>query len=369
MATGLPDEIHDELEQKIYEAAVIPDLWPEVLVRLGEISNSAGGGIAVINERGVHLTASPNMLEVVRKIEAEGYMDRSGRARGVVAKGLVGVPRFLNEFDYYEPGQENIDPIVTEVFRPAGFGWAAGWLQQLPHGDLAVFNVEQYADRGPIQGEDLARLDSLYSPLARAVMLSGRSDFQRVRTAIETLTAVGLPAAALTPTGRVVIANPSFAAATHVWTTRGGDRIGLDDRVADTMLHDALAAVELARGPRSIPVRAVAGGPVTSVVQIVPIRRSANDIFGSTVAIAILSEPKAEGVGATLIQSLFDLTPAEISVARGIAAGQTVAQIAQTSGRSASTVRNQLKSAMAKTGSSRQVELALLMRQLGGGAP
>lgn len=65
-----------------------------------------------------------------------------------------------------------------------------------------------------------------------------------------------------------------------------------------------------------------------------------------------------------LVQTLFDLTPAEIAVAQAIANGLSTSQISATTGRSITTIRNQLKSAMLKTGSSRQTELALLMRQM-----
>ena len=60
---------------------------------------------------------------------AGDYMPRSGRAKGVISKGLVGVPRFLNEFDFYDSmdDAEN-DPVVTEVFRPDGMGYAAGFM-------------------------------------------------------------------------------------------------------------------------------------------------------------------------------------------------------------------------------------------------
>ncbi len=371
MRAGLSEEQYSDLEQGAYEAAIVPELWPRYLERLGEISHSAGGALLSINERGVHITAAPHLQSTADRVVNEGWMTRSGRAQGVISRGLVGVPRFLNEDDYFAPGEAETDPLVNEVFRPVGYGWAAGWLLQLPHGDIALMNIEQYYERGPIRGDDLARLDSLYPHMARAALLAARTDFQRVRTAIETLSAVGLPAAALTPTGRVVLANDGFTAATHIWTTRAGERLALHDRVADRMLTDSLLALKLAEAPRSIPVRLVPEQPVTAVIQIVPIRRTAHDIFGNTVAIAILSEPAAgaTGGGASLVQSLFDLTPAEIAVARGIAAGQTVAQIARAHGRSMLTIRNQLKSAMAKTGTTRQLELALLIRQLGGSAP
>lgn len=365
MAGGLSDEDYAVIEAAAYEAAVVPELWPNVLATLGTVSNSAGGALLCVNERGPHLVQAPVLDRAAKRFLTEGWIARNGRAGSVMAKGMVGLPRFLNEDDYFANLDEaEQDPMVRDLFRAEGFGWAAGFLVQLPHGDLVVMNVEQYYERGPIRGDDLARLDSLYPHLARAAMLSGRADFERVRTAIETLTALGLPAAALTPSGRVVLANDDFNAAGHVWATRGGDRLGLHDRTADAMLSDTLEALKLARSPRSVPIRTEPGGPITSVIQVVPIRRQAHDIFGSAVAIVVLSEPKAGMAGATMVQSLFDLTPAEIGVVQAIVAGQTIAEIARATKRSVETIRNQLKTAMAKTGCTRQVELVLLVRQL-----
>lgn len=293
-------------------------------------------------------------------------MSRSGRANGVISRGLVGVPRFLNEYDFYtDPADADNDPIVTEVFRKEGLGWAAGWILQLPHGDTIIMNVEQRFERGPIVGEALARLNSLYSIFARAAMLSARADFMRARTAVDTLAAIGIAAAAVTPKGRVVLANTAFDAASHVWTTRGGDLLALHDSTADSLLAESLSALASARTPRSIPVRESPGGLVTAVIQVVPVRRAAHDIFGSTEAIVLLSETKQHAADPSLIHVLFDLTPAELAVAQAIAAGQTVAQIAEATRRSTATIRNQLNAALSKTGSSRQTELAILMRQLG----
>lgn len=370
MAGGLSEEEYADIEQAAYEAAIVPEMWPTLLAKLGTISNSAGGALLCLNERGAHLVSAPALDRVAQRFLAEGWMERNGRFGSVVAKGLVGLPRFVNEDDYFDgPDNADNDVMVRELFRAEGFGWAAGFLAQLPHGDMIVLNMEQYYERGPIRGDDLARLDSLYPHLARAALFSGRADFERVRTAVETLTSMGMPAAALTPTGRVVLANDDFAAATHVWTTRGGDRLALHDHVADGMLSAALTGLKLARSPRSIPVRAETGGAITAVIQVVPIRRAAHDVFGSTVAIAVLSEARSGAAGASMVQSLFDLTPAELGVVQAIVAGQTVGTIARQTRRSVETVRSQLKSAMAKTGCSRQVDLVLLVRQLTDHAP
>ncbi|UJW87539.1 helix-turn-helix transcriptional regulator [Devosia sp. SL43] len=348
------------LQDLVYEAAIIPERWPDALQAVTDFSETAGIGLLSMNERGIRIVASPVLHDIGHRVVNEGWMNKSGRANGVISKGLVGLPRFVNEDDYFDEGDLEKDPIVTELFRPAGFGWAAGFLLQLPHQDTILFNVEQYQERGPIRGESLRRLDALYAPLARAATLAARSSLDRVRTSIETLTAIGLPAAALAPTGRVVLANHLFDAAGHIWTTRLGDRIGLRDAVADRQLTQALTG----DGVLSIPIRQSLGGDVIGVIQTVPIRREANDIFGRASCIVILSEMKGGEADASLVQSLFDLTPAELAVARGIAAGQTVSGIAAANGRSVHTVRGQLKSIMSKTGSTRQAELVLLMHQL-----
>jgi len=277
----------------------------------------------------------------------------------VIARGLVGLPRFINEDDYFEPGQEHADPLIQELLRPAGFGYAAGFLLQLPHGDLVTLNMEQYWERGPIRGDDLARLDSLYPHLARSAMLAGRLDLQRVQTAVDTLAAVGLPAVALSPRGTVVHANDGLAATSPIWTTRHGERIGLHDRIADAQLSETLEHIGTVAGQRSLPIRS--GGVIVSVLHVLPIRRSAHDLFGRAAAIAALTEPRFGSASGPLIQAVFDLTPAELAVAEGVTRGRSVAELAEMSGRSVHTVRNQLKSAMAKTGSRRQTDLVLLM--------
>lgn len=357
----MPDELYAELEQKIYEAAVVPELWPEVIRQLAEISHSAGGILMSGNERGVHWIGTEDMRAPVTRFFEEGWNERNSRAGGVISRGLVGLPRFVNEDDYFTPGQEQTDPMIQEVLKPAGLGYAAGFLLKLPHGDLVTLNIEQYWERGPIRGDDLARLDSLYPHLARSAMLAGRLDLQRLRSAIDMLAAIGLPAAALSPRGTVIYANEGFDAGSAVWTTRHGDRIALRDKVADAQLSEALRQIDGTVGHRSFPVRAVAEGNVTSVLHVVPVRRTAHDIFGSAVAIAVLTEPKASELTGPLIQALFDLTPAEVTIAEGVAQGRSVAEMAARSGRSEYTVRNHLKSVMAKTGSRRQLDLALLM--------
>jgi DNA-binding CsgD family transcriptional regulator len=62
-----------------------------------------------------------------------------------------------------------------------------------------------------------------------------------------------------------------------------------------------------------------------------------------------------------LVQSLFDLTPAEARVARSLTIGATVEEIAATAGVSSNTVRTQVRGVLGKTGCRRQSEVVALL--------
>jgi DNA-binding CsgD family transcriptional regulator len=65
-----------------------------------------------------------------------------------------------------------------------------------------------------------------------------------------------------------------------------------------------------------------------------------------------------------LIQSLFDLTPAEARVARGLATGESVGEIASAGGTSVSTVRTQVRGVLEKTACRRQADMIALLSGL-----
>ncbi len=65
-----------------------------------------------------------------------------------------------------------------------------------------------------------------------------------------------------------------------------------------------------------------------------------------------------------VVAACYDLTPAEAKVAVAVAQGQSAAHIAERHRVSIHTVRTQLKSAMGKTGTSRQTELVSLLASM-----
>jgi DNA-binding CsgD family transcriptional regulator len=137
-------------------------------------------------------------------------------------------------------------------------------------------------------------------------------------------------------------------------------RIGLVDRRADALLgHSLLQLQSHSFGGQvsSIPIAATPE-QAACIIHVVPVRGAANDAFAAASCVLVITAVAHPEIASTqVVQGLFDLTPAEARVARGIAAGKTVDDLAYETGLAVGTVRQQLKSVFNKTGVSRQAEL------------
>jgi DNA-binding CsgD family transcriptional regulator len=246
---------------------------------------------------------------------------------------------------------------------PEGLGWSASTSVNVPDHDLLVLSIERAWQNGPIPREAVDSLDRLRPHLARSALISARLAFERAGTAVDALARLGFAAASISKTGRVLLANAQFEAEDGGWTLRGGDRIAVEDDRAEALLADALARLGTSSGVRSIPLR-VSKAKVDAVMHVVPIRGAAHDLFASTSAIVVITRSSGASGGPALMQSLFDLTPTEAAIARRLSQGETADQIAQATQKSILTIRTQLKSVLAKTGTRRQSELVHLLTRL-----
>jgi DNA-binding CsgD family transcriptional regulator len=190
-------------------------------------------------------------------------------------------------------------------------------------------------------------------------LVAGRPGLEWAHVAAEVLGLIGLPAAVVTYSHRLVVANKLLELLIPQVVQDRQSRIGLADRRADAMLVQSLLELQNHAGEqvRSIPMAATPERPA-SIVHIVPVRGASNDPFLAASCVLVITTVARMGVASTqAIQSLFDLTPAEARVAHGIALGKTVDELAHETGLAGATVRNQLKSVFSKTGVCRQADL------------
>jgi DNA-binding NarL/FixJ family response regulator len=86
------------------------------------------------------------------------------------------------------------------------------------------------------------------------------------------------------------------------------------------------------------------------------------DIFGHAYSLLIATPVAArKAPPVELLRSLFDLTPSEARVARGLAVGDSIDDIAANGDVSRNTVRTQLQQILGKMGCTRQAEVTALL--------
>lgn len=360
-------QFDEGLTDEIYEAALVPEKWTTVLGQIGRLAGSVGGLLFAANGQYSASIASPVMQEIWEDFIRDGLADVNPRPRRAIARNY---PGFVGDHELFTSEEMDRDP-AYQYLRNKGYGWCGGTVVEVPTGDLAIFTWERkYAD-GPFNAETLAALDPLRPHLARAAILSGRLGLEKARLATETLGLIGLPCAVLSRSYRVLASNALFGSLVPDVIQDRQARITLADRRADRLFAVSIEQLGVQTGspPRSIPVAASEQRPA-SIVHVVPVRGAAHDIFALASAIIVVTTvEQASLVAPEVIQGLFDLTPAEARIARSVASGETIEQVALRAGVSAGTVKQQLKSVFAKTGVTRQAELVGLLaggaRQLG----
>jgi DNA-binding CsgD family transcriptional regulator len=291
-------------------------------------------------------------------------MQRNPRPQRLATAKYAG---FVSDLDHFTPEELDREPVYAEFLRKVGLGWGAGTMFPMPSGDLLIFSFERAYARGPIEREALSLLDGLRPHLGRAGLLAWRLGLRRAQAMTEALEAVGLPAAVLRADGRLFAASASFERLIPEVLQDRRERLTVLDGAADALLAQALRRLDLGPGGdhvQSIPIRARTAHP-SMVLHVLPVRRAAHDIFLQAETIVVITPvDRASVPTAEVLEGLFDLTPAEARIARGIGEAKSVEELAAALGVARETVRGQLKRVLSKTGLSRQAELANLLSGL-----
>ncbi len=351
-----------DLIDLIYEAAVIPQGWPRILEILTKKGDAAFASL-LVEKNGdlswVGTSAANELIGAYVKLGQPHFNTRIER------RARLPNPGFCTDLDMFTNEEMDHDPFYRDFMRPRGYGWVAGTCVRPPSGETLILAIERSYSRGPFEMELIHRLDAFGPHLSRAALLSSRLGLERARAMADALAVIGLPAAVLRGRGRLYAANLLLERMIPDIFQDGRARLKLSNSAADALYATAVENLTAADTnesiTRSIPIPANNGTPAM-IVHLLPVRRAAQDVFSHGSGLLVVTPVDRGAVpNAEVLSGLFDLTPAEARVAREIASGQTINTIAQTRMISRETVRNQLKGVLAKTGLSRQSDLAALL--------
>jgi DNA-binding CsgD family transcriptional regulator len=351
----------DSFIDRIYEAAIVPEMWPELLEAISARSRAVGGVLFTANSQYQGWTASPAFAPLFRDFLEKGWGERNQRRERGLQRDLRG---FFTDHDIFTQAEIDTDPSY-DYLRSMGCGLCAALAAPVPSGDVIAFSWERSHKVGPYDPETLDSFNRLAAHLQRAALIAGRLGLEKARAAAETMRAIGLPAAVLSHSNKLLVANDLFTPLIPGVLQDRQVRVAFTDpradaqfqQIVDRLLFGDLVADQV----QSLPIAAHEDRP-PMVAHVVPIRRRAGDVFSAASCMLVITALSAgASPQAALIQALFDLTPAEARVAQAIAGGAQPAEIAKQQGVRIETVRTQMKGVFAKTGTARQAELALLL--------
>ncbi len=343
-----------EIIDGIYEAAVLPELWPSVIEQIAVAADSFGGSLFTVGATHSTAAASQNCIEHLDALLKGNWSSINIRAQRLVAAAENG---FVSDEDLASPEEIANHPIYRDFLRPRGLGWVVGTHIVGADEDIAIFSIDRLYTQGPFDRNTVAFLDGLRPHISRSVLLSRKFQELNAEGTLQGLQSVGIPAAALDARGRVRLMNQPFSRLHSQITAGPFDLVRITDEVANALLKKSLNDLASHYGPAmSIGVKGT-DGEAPFVLHFTPLRGRGRDVFSSVAFILSVVPLTQPGLPfRTLVQRLYDFTPAEARIAESLIAGHSVKQIAERFGIVIETVRSHTKNILAKTGVSRQME-------------
>lgn len=346
---------------RIYEAAAFPERWPGVLHAIGGMFGARGGNLIRSSATGLVMFSSPDLAEITREFDRQGWNAQNSRVERLLAR--CGHPGFLADSHIHTDEEIATLPMYTEFLAPRGAAAGAATVVQGAANDGLMVAIEMFPSHEASRRAVL-ELDLLRPHIARSAVMGGLIQESRAATLIEAFDTVGLAIALLQSDGKVVAVSHAFAEEASELVSDTPSRLRMVDEESDRRFAAALH--NLAHGGAGASVALRDRDKIGSaVLHVIGARRDARDLFSRVTVFAVLSRPgNTQLPAADIVATLFDLTPAEARIARGIAEGLTPAELAERLGVSSETVRVQLKRVFSKTSTRRQSELALLLAGL-----
>jgi DNA-binding CsgD family transcriptional regulator len=351
------------LLDRIYEAAFVPDQWSDALQHVATAHGCATGAIGAWNDSGAPIGQRATAL-LAPLVDATMRSNDNVSALRFNALHSVKEPRFTRVESLLSEHELAIDPIQLGL-RSIGLESQAATAIAMPSGDLVCISFERFTKDGAFDKPLLDALNTLRPHLARAGMMAARLGLERAQATTKAMNTLGLPAAVMSLSGRVLATNAWFEdlSTTFLPSSRGG--LAISDVDANRLFQEMVSASASQVEPavRSIPI-AKKDSNDALVIHLLPLRRAAHEIFsgGDLLIIATAARTNSQIPTPAILMGLFDLTPAEVKLATALAAGRSLHEAAVEANVTRSTSRTYLDRIFKKTGTHQQSQLVALLK-------
>ncbi len=364
-----PDRFQNSLS-RVYEAAARPELWPSALDELAAVATGYGALMLHHRPEGATLhAASEGMDSYLQAFFAGGWHRHNPREMRARALAL-GVDEIMTDESLSDPGNPRFERWQTdfldrfELKHFLSFS-LLGVFEQAPF----MLTIERPRKSCPFDADECETIKAALPHFRRAAHLTIAVGEAAQSGMVDAFSALNKAAVLLDDLGQVVRLNAPAEALLGDGLGLAGGRlraIGADRALAAIIAGVCQPDAAIA-APKSdaVAVRREFGRPL--VIQAAPLVRTARDIFQRARAILLITPlHRLPSLGEAILQQAFDLTPAEVNLARHVVAGKSMPQAAVELRVSPHTARAHLKSIFAKTLTRSQSELAVLLSRLAG---
>lgn len=371
---GLHEDLLVDLIGSIYEAAMLPSRWPQVLEAVSD--HLAGAAILTGIQRLPEGIPSA-MFARLDPRAVHAFQRDFGRAAGNMAGRMIGQePGTLAiREELIDQGTYHRSPLYGDLFRHYDIDEFV--LATLVRNSeyMVPFWVSRPTGHGGFSREQLELLRRLVPHLQRAMQIqhqletaaaetAGLADtLDRLSVAVLLLDAGGMVTRTNSAAERLLRANDGLAVRNGCLTTANPKETEQLGR-----LIDIAATTGMRRGTNPAGTMAVSrptcGMPLSLLVAPLPARAVTAWGHGATAVVFVREPGAARNVTGTLLAQLYGLTGAEAQVAMVLLDGASPPEVAARLGIGLATVRSHLHSLFAKTGTRRQAELTGLLAGL-----
>ena len=360
-----------ELIGDIYDAAIDPALWNDVVGRAGFF---VGGQVATIFSKSPvaasgHVYYDSGIDPEYRRLYFEKYVKLDPTTAGQYF-AEVGQPVSVTDLMPYDEFRET--RFYHEWVKPQGLVDFVSAVLDKSATTAAMFGVFHYERDGLVDDDTRTRMRLIVPHIRRAVLIGRLIDLKSAESAsfADTLDGMSSGLCMVDGMGRIVHAN---TACRHMFD--GGDplfalegRIAARDVRADQALRDVFMATQggdAAVGTRCIALPLTAQDGTHHVVHVLPLtsgaRRGAGRSYAAAAAIFIRRAALERVSPPELIAKTYRLTPTELRVLLAIVEVGGVPECSTVLGIAETTIKTHLRRVFVKTGADRQADLVKIV--------
>jgi DNA-binding CsgD family transcriptional regulator/PAS domain-containing protein len=362
--------------EAIYDAAPEPQRWPRALGAIAECFDDVGAILIWHRNDGTFGTIVSEKLAAAQKdYEENGWAARDIKAIRAQQLGYFfsGEP-FADRHIGFDEAMKN-HPCSVEFFDKHGLGFVGAIaVSPDPHVGVMV-SVQRDSRRKPqFSDDELETLREISRHIEKSLRLSVRLLNAEVTNLglAEALARIGIGVFALDSLGCVIFSSPAaqrllgdmlYLQNGHLQIGGIGTGTKLDEAIAHTI---RAGPPELKADPKPILVQSITSSRRLAIY-LLPVLQTdlAEQLLTHTRAIVLVIEQKLdEPADPAIVRDLLGLTLGEARIAAMVGAGVPPKDAAERLGIAEDTARNVLKRVFAKTGVSRQSELAALLARM-----